>query len=135
MKYTKEWGLQICTKQHGVWGRLYFPKLAREVSPILRALLQHDPSTRHDAIESDFPALESELAIVTVLKAVRGNRTDTMRFEGQGQKKPCSICLVLLKYLLSRHSSLGCAASQNPVICHTVKRSSPETAMCRCLGH
>lgn len=95
MKYTKEWGLQICTKQHGVWGRLYFPKLAREVSPILRALLQHDPSTRHDAIESDFPALESELAIVTVLKAVRGNRTDTeiwgARSEKTLQHLPCSL--------------------------------------------
>lgn len=56
-----------------------FPKLAAKIPPILHVLFQYDPDTPYQEVEADFSALKSELALVTELKPVRPNRSDSMR--------------------------------------------------------
>lgn len=52
--------------------RLYFPKLIVKILPIPHA-------TPHPETESDFPALESELALPTGLKPMKHNKSEVTR--------------------------------------------------------
>lgn len=59
--------------------RLYFPKLIVKILPIPHTLPKCDPATPHPETESDFPALESELALATGLKPMKYNRSEVKR--------------------------------------------------------
>lgn len=85
--------------------------------------------------ESAFPALETELALVSGWKSVGWNRTDDMRFPRGLVMWSLAVYSLFSLNVFSLDSPHQGSPSQNPAECHAMKRSDSWRAMCGSLGH